>query len=59
MTINQAQRRTDILAQIERLQSIQKTHPSGSSAWMQASELLAELFAEMARIDRPVMICAS
>ena len=39
------------LSKIEELQSIQKTHPPTSSAWMQASEMLVPLFAEMAKID--------
>lgn len=35
-------------ARIAELQEIQKTHPSTSFAWMQSSELLEPLFAEMA-----------
>ena len=42
----------EIMNQIEALQAIQKTHPPTSSAWMQASELLAPLFAEMASRSR-------
>lgn len=38
-----------LLKMIETLQGIQKTHRHTDSAWMQASELLAPLFAEMAR----------
>ena len=44
-------RRDQVLSQITELQSIQKTHPPTSSAWMVASELLAPLFKEMASID--------
>ena len=33
-----------VLAQIAELQAIQKTHKPTSSAWMQASELLCQLF---------------
>jgi hypothetical protein len=49
---DRAQHRTDVLSQIEQLQAIQKTHPPISSAWMQASEMLEPLFAEMAWIER-------
>ena len=38
-----------ILGLIAQLQEIQKTHQYNSSAWQQASEMLAPLFKEMAR----------
>ena len=56
---DRAKHRADTLAQIEKLQAIQKTHPTNSSAWMQASEMLAPLFAEMASLDRSNPTCAS
>ena len=39
----------DLLQEIENLQYIQKTHPSRSKAWRDASAQLAPLFEEMAR----------
>jgi hypothetical protein len=38
-----------ILAEIQKLQDIQKTHRTTSPAWNQAGALLAPLFEEMAR----------
>jgi len=49
---DRAEHRASVLRQIQELQDIQKTHPSDSSAWLQASEMLSPLFAEMAWIDR-------
>ena len=39
----------EILREIEQLQEIQKTHAPSTPAWQTASELLAPLFAEMAK----------
>lgn len=40
---------SEIEAQIAELQAIQKTHHHSQPAWQTASEMLAPLFAEMAR----------
>ncbi|HKO88757.1 MAG TPA: hypothetical protein VJU83_09615 [Burkholderiales bacterium] len=39
----------EILAEIERLQRIQKTNHPSTAAWLSASEQLQPLFAEMAK----------
>lgn len=39
----------ELLARIEELQQIQKTHPTTDAAWRTASELLQPCFAEMAK----------
>jgi len=41
----------EILEQIAKLQAIQKTHKYTDSAWIQASELLLPLYAQMAILD--------
>lgn len=43
-----------LLARINALQQIQKTHSSKSPAWKRASELLAPCFTEMARREPTV-----
>lgn len=40
---------SEVLAEIARYQSIQKQCPPTSANWQDASEALAELFAEMTR----------
>lgn len=39
-----------VLERIESLQRIQKTHPPKSAEWQSASDELAPLFAEMAKL---------
>lgn len=41
---------TALKKEIEALQNIQKTHRPTDSAWVVASELLAPLFAKMAKL---------
>lgn len=41
-----------IVAEIERLQAVQRRNPPSSAAWQEASDALAPLFAEMARRQR-------
>lgn len=53
--------KAELLAEISALQEIQKTHPQASSAWMQASELLAPKFKMMAALGEGVYqveVCA-
>lgn len=39
----------ELIAQVRKLQNIQRTHAPSTSAWMQASELLKPLFKECGR----------
>ena len=49
-TLLEASRAAFVLSQIHKLQKIQKMNRPDSSAWLQASELLAPLFEEMKTI---------
>ena len=48
ITANEIKEATALKKEVEALQEIQKTHKPTTSAWMEASELLAPLFARMA-----------